>query len=753
MRHLLINTTWSAVLALSICLSMLSGTKASAVEPSVATLTQDILLAQADDKNSNRPRAEEGSPQDPIELDFDDTPLLEILSSIGALTGRNFEVDPALSNEKITIISHHSIPPEMAFDVLEAVFKSRGWIMEETLGGQLIKVYKSQAPEASKLPIVSNGEAHTGFDNYAIHIIQPKYILASDAAEVLKTVGSKEVVSIVFESTNTLIMIDTADGVKNMYQVLALIDVPGFEVATEIFELEYTRAEELVEQLNEVLTGDGGSQGSRPGQTQPRNVPARTSRTPAGASKAPIVVGNADEVLRMVPDERLNALIVVATPNMMQQVRDLIERLDVQTPVERDNMHYIALMHSDAEKVSDALNEMTSTTPRESSKKGNQDGEVQPFEKKVTITPYLDNNALLIIASPQDFEVLEKLIMQLDTPRQQVSVEAVIMEVTLNDSFGLNVEAAALNESSFFGLSNVVGIANVLTGSGAGSFTGAGGTVGIIDGTTEVIFDGVSTEVPNVPLLMRALETLTDVEILSRPNLLTTNNSEDAEIFIGQEIGIPSAQSDVNPNSGFSTRSPISRRDVGITLNVTPQINEGGYVTMKINVISSEAIPSSVGLDPNETGATIAETEVTSEVVVQDGQTGIIGGMIRETKNRSVSQVPVLGDIPLLGTLFKSRSHGRTKQNLVVLVTPRIVTRTDAMQEVINQGMDDFYSYKLDAMFEKGGVIKKTKSKSRARSKDTRATDTFRTGENGGHVFNKSNDMEEIEPTAEDAVN
>jgi general secretion pathway protein D len=737
-----------ATIALSVFVAVPSlATAMPAVSPSVAVRAQAMVFAQQD-KPSNRPSAQDGSPQEPIQLDFDDTPLMEVLSSIGALTGRNFEVDPTLNNEKVTIISHYPLPPQLAYEILETVFKSRGWVMEESLGGDLVTIKKGVAPEASKLPIIKDGLAHDGYDNHAIHIIQPKFISAADAAEVLKTVGSKDVVPIVFESTNTLIMIDTADGIRNMYEVLSYIDVPGYNVSTEIFILKHTRAEALIEQLNEVLLGDGGEQaGGRPGQAQPRNIPARTSRTPANTPQETNVIGNSEEVLRMVPDERLNALIVVATPNMMDQVKEMIGYLDTPTPVEKNNMHYVALMHTDAESVAGVLEAVTSSAPRESATKGTQDGEIQPFEKKVIITTYEDNNALVIIASPQDFEVLQKLITDLDTPRQQVSVSAVVMEVTLNDGFDLRVESAVLDESSFFALSNVVNIASVITG-GPGTVAGAGGTIGIIDGTTEVSFDGVVTEVPNVPLLMKALETLTDVEILSKPNLMMKNNTE-GKLISGSEIGLPTSQSDINPNSGFQSRNSIQRRDVGIVLTVTPQINEGGYVTMEIEVESSDTDPGSLNTD---TGAVITKSNVTSEVVVKDGQTGIIGGLIREKHSRGKSQVPVLGDIPVVGNLFKTRSNNRAKQNLVVLVTPTIVTREEDLARVSKKGLDDFYTYRLDAMFEKGGVIKKTKAKYHARSK-TRPSDTYAPSENEGVIFKNQEQVESIEAPADEAKN
>lgn len=694
----------------------------------------------AQENGSNRPTQDLGSPQEPIDLNYDNTPLLQVVSSIGALTGRNFEVEQSLATEKITIISHHKVAPELAYEVLESVLKSKGYSMIEVLDGNLVRIVKKAGAaqiDADKLEIYNNTrEAHMGFDNYAIHLVQLQYVPADQASEIIKKVGSPSADVTVFQNTNMLLIIDSADGVRNMFEVIETIDIPGYDVEFEIFKLLHTRAEALADQLSQVLLGEstGGAPRGNPQQQQRAVVQPRNTRTAAVPGQRPTtVVGSAEETLRLVPDERLNSLIVIASTSMMIQVKELIIKLDTPTPDDSNNIHYVELMHTNAESVATALEGVTNSAPREGAETAN-DGEVQPFEKKVTISAYEDNNALLIIASPQDFTVLQLLIAQLDTPRRQVNVEAIIMEVVLSDSFQLTLEMAALDQSSFFGLSNVVDLANALV-SGPTALTGPGGSFGIIDGTTEVLLPGATdpVTVQNVPFLMRALETVTDVEILSRPNLLMKDNTE-GSLTVGEDIPIPTSQSDINPSSGFTSRNSLARRDVGIKLVVTPQINEGDYVTMEIEVESSSAVESTVGIDVNTTGATISQRLVKSEVVVKNGQTGIIGGMIRESQNRSIAQIPWLGDLPLLGNLFKGRRHGRDKQNLVVLVTPNILDREKDMDKITQSRVDDFYSYNLDMLFEEG-FINKIKKKHEGRF-EHRPSDVFNKDKNGGVLFN-----------------
>ncbi|MCH8205092.1 MAG: type II secretion system secretin GspD, partial [Candidatus Hydrogenedentes bacterium] len=668
--------------------------------------------------------------------------LLDVISAIGVRTGRNFEVDPSLANQKVTIISHHPVPPDLAYDILESILASKNFVMLETLDGNLIKiVQRGQQQGNDKLQIYKGTiPPLDGFDRYSIHIIQVQYADATEVAELLKRVGSGSNEITVYQQTNLLIIKDTADGVRNMLTLLEIIDIPGTGTSVEIFTLEFTRAEALAQQIQDVLLADGGA-GARPGVPQrPASVTRvrqpRATGVPGQAEAQ--VIGQSEEVLRMVPDERLNALIVVASEGLMEQVRFLIDQLDTPTPFEANNMFYVELLNADVEEVVEALNTITSTAPRQGGQAGGQTGEVQPFEKAIIIAPYEQTNALLIVATPQDYKILKNMIDHLDVPRRQVNVQAVIMEVTINDSVSLSVELAGLTSSDFFALSNATSIATALAG-GPLAFAGAGGTLGIIGSTVEVpdpLNPGSTLSLPTVPFLIRSLEQITDVEVLSKPNLLVVDNRE-ASITVGQEIPIISSLSDTDDRTGFQSRSQIQRRDVGVRMSVTPQINEGDYVSMEIEVEVSAAVDSSVGIDPNQTGATIQQALIRSYVVVGDGQTGIIGGLIRESRTGSVNQVPVLGDLPLVGWLFRSKSRARDKQNLVVLLTPHVIKRGEDFERLTQHRIADFYDHNLDAIFEEGGFIKTIKAKRKQRKK--RPTDEFNPNMSNKVNFGRSN--------------
>ena len=669
-----------------------------------------------------------------LTLDFEEENLLDVIKIIGAQTGKNFDIDPQLAQMKVTLISHAPIPASMAYDILGSILQMRGYDMVEVLDGHLVRVVQSgQFLEKNPLRI-GRDEEPKGYDQIATHIVPILYANASDLQPLLEQLGSQMAIVSVYEKTNMLIITDTADGIRNMLDFIREIDVPGYETEMEIFTLEYTRAEVLATQIQDIL--GVGAEGAGP--TDRAAAPVRVPRQPArpqvpGARQTSTVVSH-EETMRIVSDERLNALIVLASAPLMEQVRELVTLLDTPTDYESDNLHVYELLNANAEDMEEALNAVIGLTPR---KEGQQQGgggaattaEVQPFEKMVQITSYEQNNSLLVVASPQDYRVIRELIAQLDVPSRQVHVDAVIMEVTINDNFDLSVELAGIDGEDGFGLNNVVSLATVLTEGPLAAVGDGGALAGVIDGTTDLtIPDGaggfITQEIPNVPLLLTVLESITEVNVLAQPGLTTKDNVE-AEVVVGQEVPFITGSSRALDQSaiGASVYSRVEREDVGIMLRVVPQISEGDYVSMELEVEVSEVVQSSVGADVNIVGPTLSKSNVTTETVIKDGSTGVLGGLIREATDRSIRQPPYLGDLPLLGWLFRTKNNKRQKRNLVLLVTPYIMKEGIDMDRVTQYRMDQFNRANLDVVFEKG-YIKKIKKRHRMRN-DYRPTDAY----------------------------
>lgn len=700
---------------------------------------------QAPELPENEYRIKSGEPTDkPIRLDVDNQDLSVVIQMLAPMIGKTIDIDQQVAAQKVTVISHDEIPADMAYYVLESILASRGMKMVETLDGNLIKI-RPIGEDLAYAPIVMDGEQQPkGYDNFAYHIVQVKYGDPVELSNLLKTVGSNQAQVNVYAKTNTMVLYDTATGLRNMLKLLDAVDIAGYDEVVEFFWLKFTRAEVLSAQIEQVLLGGEGEgqPGAVPNAPQVR-TPAtlRAQRQQALQTESTII--GAELSLRMVPDERLNALIVVASQPLMEQVRDLVERLDTPTTPDTNNFHVRELLHADAEAMETSLNALLGgVTPRQSGSPGGGgqqgvpasagSGEVQPFEKQVTITRYDQTNALLIVASPQDFKVLDNVIAQLDVPARQVHVEAQILEVSINDRYRLAVESAGLTANDYFALNNVVNLANVLTQGPLGALENTEDilNLGIIDGTTELTLpDGaggfITQEIPNIPLLLTALESLTALDVLSRPSLTTVDN-EEAHILDGQEVPvITGSQRPLDSGTGVTTSSLFNqtqRRDVGIQLTVTPQISEGDYVFLELEVSVERPIQSTIGLDPNLVGPTFSKSEITNKVVVRDGSTGVLGGLISESTDRSKRQTPLLGDIPGLGWLFRRKDDQRVKRNLVVLITPHIMKEGIDYDRKTEAEIDFAARANADILFEKG-FIKKVAGKHKMRQ-DYRPTES-----------------------------
>ncbi|HDP34063.1 MAG TPA: type II secretion system protein GspD [Candidatus Hydrogenedentes bacterium] len=681
------------------------------------------------------------TPTDPVSFDFQDAPLYDVVESISRLTGRNFDVDPNISATTVTIITHDKIPPEMAYEVLESILSTRGYAMVESLEGHLIKIIPTQdATTSEKVPLVMDKEqAISGFDGFSTHILTVQHGDAAEIQRVLQILGSKNGQIDVYAPTNTLIITDTADGLRRMFAFLEQADVPGFDTTMEIFTLEYTRAEVLSNQISQVLMVDSTTSGMPPGMPRPQAPPTpvrpvRATRPMPTPRPGAEVIGSREEVLRMVPDERLNALIVVATEGMMTQVRDLVKRLDTPTPYEANNMHIYQLLNAEAEAIETAIQPLIGTAPRRQATAGAPGGgggavagggaapEVQPFEQKVQITRYDRTNSLLIVASPQDYKLLEAFIARLDVPQRQVCVNAVVMDVTMSNDYGLTVDAASISGYDGFGMTNTSTISELVqTAQTAGEIVGGpraalrnavlglgtegGMTMGVYD-DLDFTWQGRKIKVPFVPTLFQAIEKITDVEVLSQPSLVTMDN-EEASIVVGQEVPFITSTSSSRRSDGTAEQgyyggyTRVERHEVGVKLKVTPQISEGDNVMITVELEISDTDATQIGT-VDIVGPTTNKSLVNNKSLVKDGATAVIAGLIRDNAIRDNTQSPVLGDIPVLGWLFKSRSIRREKRNMVVLVTPHIIKEGMDVDRLTHNKINEYYDVNVQEIFESG---------------------------------------------------
>jgi len=652
----------------------------------------------------NNARAKNGSVESTIDGDtfnFREAELQEVIEAVGALTGKNFHIDDRVKG-RVTLITNSPIPPELAYEVLESILQAQGYAMVPSVDGNIIRVVESKKALSSNIPtgVGSERTVIEGYERFQTQLVPVVYGDAGEISKVVSNLMSQEEGRVdVYTPTNTMIITTTVTNLRRLLEIVRKIDVPGFEQKIWIRVLEYAQASDLAQEIEQVFGEDRAAAGRTPSTTV-RQIRSTATSVRSMARPADSAIIGAEPTLRIVPDERTNSLIVVATQPMIDQVSDLIDMLDADTAWEEQNLHVYPLLNADAKEVADMLNQLTSgVQPRRGTQaRTQQQAQIQPFEREVNIVAYEITNSLLIMASPEDYAVLEGIITKLDTQQRQVYVEAVIMEVQLMDGFQVEVDLAAFQESDHFLAStfaNFADIANVLT-VGPLAFAGGGALAGLIDEDRPIRIvsgydpdsgDPIYQEIPAIPVLFTAIQTVSDLDVLSAPQLLTTDNIE-SKIVVGQEIPFITGSSRSLDQSAIQSTlySQIKREDVGVQLTVTPQISEGEYVKLEVTVEKSSVIESAGTGDVNLVGPSLSKSEITNTAVIRDGCTGIIAGLMETSIGSSRSKVPILGDIPLLGFLFRSSSNSTTKRNLVILITPHIVKSREDLVELTEKG-------------------------------------------------------------------
>ena len=640
------------------------------------------------------------TPEGLVNLDFQDVEIATVIDTIARLTNRNFVYDDRVRG-RVTIISPTPIPVEQAYTVFESVLQVKGFTTVDAPGG-VVKVIPIR--DAKETSIDTRAVlAAPDTDRFVTRLIPLRYIDAEAISNVLKPLVSKEAALVAYPATNTVILTDSAANINRILQILEAIDVETHKEELAMIRVQYADAQTLAEQLSEVFGGEVSATtgaATQPGRVQPRV--RRPTQTPqldgagGGVQRAPV---------RIITDARTNALIVLAARTTLEEMRALIRRLDV--PVEgqgRIQVYY--LRHADAEELSDTLNNLLGGGPAPGAASaaavaaGLQPQQLRSVSEIAnlvsSITADVGTNSLVIQASPEGFEVLRRVIEKLDIERPQVLVEALIMEVGVNDTTQLGLSWVL----QFGGPDTAYTITQGLDSLTGGLLKNPGRNdkgdsnpppIGPTNAFTAsiAVVDGDNF----IQAVLNATASDGNVNIISAPHILTSDN-EEAEILVGDNIPIITnrVQSAAGITSegqdpSLATSVNVERQDIGVTLRVKPQITEGDSLRLEIFQEITDLNPtiqSGVG-DPNQVGPALSNRRVENVVVAADGSTVVIGGLIRDNFSDTSNKVPWLGDVPVLGWLFKNQSTELRKTNLMVFITPHII-RSPAQLEKASIG-------------------------------------------------------------------
>lgn len=660
--------------------------------------------AQPAAESAARPTFEPGAM---VTLDFADAELAQVIETIARATNRNFIYDDRVRG-RVTIVSPEPIPVEQAYAVFESVLQVKGFTTVMTPGGA-IKVVPVREAKESSIETVRSSKRPPNRDTFVTRLIPLRYIDADSIVNTLKPLVSKDAAMAAYAPTNTVILTESASNIRRLIEILESIDVETYKEDLAVINVEYADAATLADQVSEIYGAEVAEGGSAFDSR-------RAARRRAANPNDPNAGGGASAVkppVRILTDERTNSLLVLAPRTQLEEVRRLVAKLDVPVPG-GGRIHVYYLNNAKAEELADTLAGLVggggggggsrssrssrrstttpggSTVPAASGLGGATTtpsirSEVAGLEGGISVTADAATNSLIIQASMEGFNTIAGVIKKLDVERPQVSVEALIMELTVNNSQDLG----------FSGLLRVIdgdqqlAIASATSlGSGAlgdPTATVVGPLVGrFLSDTRDLDAEGNPT---GDGTLIDAIIDLSgsngDINIVSAPHILTSDN-EEAEIRVGNNIPIISSR--VQSAAGIDTAVGnlassvnVERQDIGVTLRVTPQITEGDSLRLEIfqeiteiNDSLSTAQSGGVG-NPEDVGVALSNRRVENVVVVRDGETVVIGGLLSDTLNDKVTKVPWLGDIPILGWLFKTTSTDVRKTNLLVFLTPRIV--------------------------------------------------------------------------------
>ncbi|HRD67544.1 MAG TPA: type II secretion system secretin GspD [Candidatus Competibacter sp.] len=621
----------------------------------------------------------------PVTLNLKDADINALVESMSVLTGKNFIVDPRVKG-RVTIISSKPMDEKELYEVFLAVLGVHGFAAVP--GDNVIKIVPAAGAKQESIPTIDR-QRGVDPDQIVTRIIQVQNVSAAQIVPILRPLIPPQGHLAAYTPTNVLIISDSAANVERIASIIARVDLASNE-EVEIVPLRHASATEIVRVLSALE------------QSKARNDPAAAVGTPA----------------RMVADERSNSILLSGDKASRLRLRTLISHLD--TPVDSGgNTQVVYLRYAKAKELVTVLQGVSKNLSSEASRNAPMPGQGQAPPggssgssgvSLVDIQADEATNSLVITAPPELIRSLRTVIAQLDVRRAQVLVEAVIAEISAEKTAELGVQWGVAGN-------NAIGFTNF--DAGASSLVNVLGLAKQVEiGLSNDKLDLSNASVPqglqlgvgggNFGALISALAKDADTNVLSTPTIVTLDN-EEAEIIVGQNVPFvtgtyttsTTSTSTDGSSSGLQSGGPfqtIQRQDVGITLKVKPQINEGNAVKLEIAQEVSNVVTSA---NAATQGPTTNKRAIKTKVLVEDGQILVLGGLIDDQLNESAQKVPLLGDVPLLGNLFRYRNTSKIKRNLMVFLHP-VILREPVQGTLYTSGKYSYIREQQLAAREKG---------------------------------------------------
>jgi len=650
-------------------------------------------------------------------LAFNKAEILDLLEQASRWTCRNFAYTEEVVRGKITLLSKTPVTADEAYAAFLAALNTSGIAMYQT--GKYWKLVR--IADAKKVPIptlLGDDTEIPALEQPITKLFRLRYVDPDQLRAVLGNFTSPQGADIQTIPPDILLVTDIGLNVRRIEKLLEALDRPGSHDLVRVIQVQYAPARDVADKVNQIFVQAPGA----PGKSTRRPVigGVATPGAAPGAAPAGGTDGGEGSISKVVADERTNKLIVISDEKSYQRIVELVRQLDTPTAGE-GSIHVIFLKNANAEDLSNTLQNLASGSRRTGSSGGSvpppsvtstmasppgvsaprsSGGTAELFSGDVKVTADKPSNSLVIIASASDFAVVQRLIDKLDRPRRQVFVEAVIMEVDIDNTsdigvgMHLAVPVNTANGKGFIPIGLEPGKINSLNPTSALQLGGfLTGLVGPVSAELKDIFP-----FPSVGVVIQALQSNSDVNVLSTPHLIAQDN-EESEIIVGNNVpfqagynpgfntGLGSTTTSGNTTNNLlaspyavSLIAPIQRQNVDLKLKIKPQIHEGDMVRMDIEESQEEIVANNPTLGP-----TTAKRSVKTKVVVKDQSTIVIGGLVQDRNVTSVSKVPLLGDIPILGWAFRSTNIVKKKTNLLLLLTPYIIRDQSDFRRILER--------------------------------------------------------------------
>ena len=571
-------------------------------------------------------------------VNFKDADIQEVVKYVADTTGKTFIVDPAVKG-RIKVISSKQMDGDELYNLFLAVLDVHGFAAIES--GDVTRIVSSK--EARSLPLAVKDTAKRGNDGMITQVIQLKNVAASKALPVLRPMVPQHAHMAAYDPSNAIIITDTEANIARLQDVIDRIDRAAV-FTTELVHLKHAGAEDLVRILTQLQRQEAGK---------------------AGNDNAPMLVA----------DKRSNGVLISGDDLTRTKVKQLIARLDLPQQ-QSGNVQVIYLKYAEAKQVATVLTNVVKNMSKMDKAEG-------ASATETSVEADEDTNSLLITADPATLESLKAVIARLDIRRAQVLVEAIIVEILDTNKKDLGVQWLFGNNQGTFGSSSLGadgalgGVAGAADPEDGTTLIGTlAGLAGISGQTLGQINTGGKTE---FAVLVSALQSQSDANILSTPSLLTSDNHT-ATINVGQNVPfVTGSYSNPGSSGSGSSTNPfqtIQRENVGIMLEVTPHINEGSSVVLDIKQEVSSIAQNTVSAQDLITNKRTVETRV----LASDGEVVVLGGLMKDDLQTGEQKVPLLGDIPLLGRLFRSTSDTVVKSNLLIFIRATVLRDDESMR-------------------------------------------------------------------------